>query len=219
MKRRTLILTSLMIFTLALAGCQTQPKAAGDTTQVQQQDAENNSQNNNQADSQMQAKSPAGTQTQTAAEGEITESKAKEIALSDAGVAESDILNIRIEKDYDDGKSVYDIDFYIQNKEYDYEIDAVSGEILSRDYDIENDFLDQPQAGTGTSVISQDEAVNIVLSRVSGATAQNVYMNLETDDGYQKYEGQVRYNGMEYEFELNAENGNVLEWSEEREDD
>ena len=41
-------------------------------------------------------------------------------------------------------------------------------------------------------------------------------MKLDHDDGYLKYEGEVYYNGVEYEFELNAQTGDVLEWSEER---
>ena len=40
--------------------------------------------------------------------------------------------------DYDDGRAVYDIEFWTATAEYDYEIDAVSGEILSMDQDAEN---------------------------------------------------------------------------------
>lgn len=235
MKRKTLILAALTIFTLTLAGCQQAPEATDNATQ--QESIGNTGQQGQQ--NQMQATAPSGNQisgtqnpgtqnndpqnagTQNSAEGEISESRAKEIALTDAGVTEADVLAILVKRDFDDGKSVYDVDFYVQNQEFDYEIDAVTGTIISRDFDIENDFLNQTQnagAGTGanTGTISMEQATAIVLNRVSGATAQNVYMKLENDDGYLKYEGDVYYNGMEYEFELNAQTGDILEWSEER---
>lgn len=36
------------------------------------------------------------------------------------------------------------------------------------------------------------------------------------DDGYYKYEGDIIYNQKEYEFEIDANTGTFLEWSEER---
>lgn len=211
MKKRTLFLTSLTIFTIALAGCGAE-KESRNAVRLDGDRPEN----------QMTASAPAGTDT--AASGfAITEEEAKAIALSDAGVEEADLLNIRIEKDTDDGISVYDVDFYIQNKEYDYEINAASGDIISRDYEIENDFLDTGSKNTKapanrTDIISWEDALKIVLGKVSGATEQNVMMELDSDDGHPVYEGEVHYNGTEYEFELNAKTGDILEWSTERED-
>ncbi len=232
MKRKTLILATLAIFTFTLAGCQQAPETPDATVQAQQDNIGNGGQN------QMQATAPSGNQiagtqntdtqntgtqssnTQnTAIEGEISESRAKEIALADAGITEADVLAILAKRDFDDGRIVYDVDFYSQNQEFDYEIDAVTGAIISRDFEIEDDFLYQSQItgnGAAAGTISMEQATAIVLNRVSGATAQNVFMKLDHDDGYLKYEGEVYYNGVEYEFELNAQTGDVLEWSEER---
>lgn len=62
--------------------------------------------------------------------------------------------------------------------------------------------------------ISQERVIAIVLSKVPGATASDVYIELEMDDGYWEYEGEIHYNFREYEFEINAMNGKILEWSE-----
>ena len=35
------------------------------------------------------------------------------------------------------------------------------------------------------------------------------------DDSVREYEGEIHYNGMEYEFEINAYDGTILEWDEE----
>ena len=56
----------------------------------------------------------------------------------------------------------------------------------------------------------------IALDRVSGATAQDVRIELDRDDGRYKYEGEIIYNNMEYDFEIDANSGTILEWSEER---
>lgn len=42
---------------------------------------------------------------------------------------------LRIEQDQDNGRIEYSVDFTADNKEYDYEIDGYTGQIL--DYDIE----------------------------------------------------------------------------------
>lgn len=63
---------------------------------------------------------------------------AKHIALADAKVALRDVTFIKAELDNEDGRAVYEIEFYSGNVEYDYDIDALSGEIISNDFDIED---------------------------------------------------------------------------------
>lgn len=75
------------------------------------------------------------------------------------------------------------------------------------------------QAYGSEKIISQEEAVAIVLEKVNGASAEHVFIELEEDDGQWKYEGEIHYNQQEYEFEVNAMNGTILEWSEEGIDD
>lgn len=70
----------------------------------------------------------------------ITEEEAKKIALDDAGIAESDVKGLRVERGREDGYYVYEIEFYAGNKEYDYKIDQTTGDIVGKDYEIENDF-------------------------------------------------------------------------------
>ena len=80
-------------------------------------------------------------------------------------------------------------------------------------------FRSQGNTGSGSSsgaAISQDEAVQIALERVPGATAQDVRIELDRDDGRYKYEGEIIYNNTEYDFEIDANSGTILEWSEER---
>ena len=208
MKKRTLLLTTLAVFTITFAGCGS--ATPNSTTKIP----------NNTSGNQMEASSPTENNgaSQTDSKNIISEDEAKAIALSDAGVTEDKLTNIRITQDSDDGVSVYDVELYIGNKEYDYEIDASNGNIRSQDTDIEDDFHNN-SSDSSSSVISLEEASKIVLAKVEGATEKHLRIALDTDDGQQIYEGEIHYNGMEYEFELNAKTGNILEWSKEREDD
>lgn len=169
--------------------------------------------NSSDATTPVQETTPASSSNavQSAASGEITEEEAKAIAFQNAQVAPEAVTAIRVKKDIDDGISVYDVEFYVQNKEYDYEIQAADGAILSVDYEVEEDF----QTGANTAgVISEAEAKQIVLSRLPEATEQNIYIRLDTDDGIQEYEGEVVVNNTKYEFEINAQTGEITNWEQ-----
>ena len=68
--------------------------------------------------------------------------KAKEIALANAGVKEADARKLRVEFEYDDGVAKYDVDFHFNKYDYDYEIDALTGNILKAEKDREISFSD-----------------------------------------------------------------------------
>ena len=67
---------------------------------------------------------------------------AKKAAVADAGLKVSDVRFIKAEKDYDDGKLVYEIEFVKGGREYEYKISADSGRILDKDVDYDDDYYD-----------------------------------------------------------------------------
>ena len=70
------------------------------------------------------------------AETKISADKAKEIALNHAGVLKEDATFLRTERDSENGKAVYEVEFYSKDKkEYGYEIDANTGEIIKWEID------------------------------------------------------------------------------------
>lgn len=148
------------------------------------------------------------------AEAEYTEEEALEIAREDAQLEEKDIDKSRVKLERDDGFLIYNVEFYVGNEEYDYEIDADTGRIMDVDYEIEDDFLSEDTQGVE---ISEAEAEKIALEMVPGASSEDLHMKLERDDGRLIYEGDIRYDGMEYEFEINAENGKIISWESESE--
>lgn len=224
MKRYGMLFGAAMMSLAMAAGCG-QPAATGSTTQnqsgvapVYDTEASGTETESTQAPVQTQENSSTAKQIQTETSGVtstgITEEEAKAAALSDAGVNESDVSLIRVKKDWDDGRDIYEVEFYVDREEYDYDIDLNTGTIISKDYDIDNDFYSTAQSSSG-DVITEDEAVQIVLDRVDGASASDVRIKLDYDDGRTYYEGDVYYDKMEYEFEMDAYTGEIIEWSEE----
>ncbi|MBE5956781.1 MAG: hypothetical protein E7253_10060 [Lachnospiraceae bacterium] len=68
----------------------------------------------------------------------IGEEKANQIAFSHAGVEESSVYQLEIEMDYEYGSMVYDVEFTSGEKEYEYYIDAKSGEVLEHEVESED---------------------------------------------------------------------------------
>ena len=68
---------------------------------------------------------------------EITAEQAEQVALTHAGVTADEANFRRTELDFDDGVYKYEIDFYVGITEYEYEIDAKTGNIISFDKDID----------------------------------------------------------------------------------
>ena len=110
------------------------------------------------------------------------------------------------------------------------EIDDLKGSQGSQDQQ-NTDPADDGQAadsGNGTQsssgntgstsgvAVTLEEAQNIALERVPGASAQNISIELDEDDGWYIYEGDILYNRMEYEFEIDANTGNILKWETEK---
>lgn len=145
----------------------------------------------------------------------ISEDEAKSIALKDAGVKEKELSGIRIKLETDDGIQEYEVDFYADNKEYDYDIDAVTGEIRSKDMDVDDDFRWKASSSSSGATISEAKAKKIALKKVSGATENDIRLHLDNDDGRKVYEGSIIYNEREYDFEIDANSGDILEWEEE----
>lgn len=154
----------------------------------------------------------AAPSTGSQSRGYIGEAEAKRAALAHAGLNTNQISLIRAILDFDDGRWVYDVEFFTPSgKEYDYEIDAYTGAVISYDFDAEYVY---PQGGTGSGSITAEQARQIALARVPGATAADIrQFETDYDDGALKYEGKIIYNGMEYEFDIDAYSGLVREWS------
>ena len=154
------------------------------------------------------AQTAPNTNTST---GAVDEAKAQEIALAHAGIKAADAAITKSKLDYDDGRQVYEIEWYANGAKYDYEIAVATGEIVNSGYEAKT------VVGTGSSAtVSEATAKQTALARVSGATEKDIYeWKLDYDDGRPEYEGKIIYDGSEYEFTIDATAGTITEWDAE----
>ena len=65
-------------------------------------------------------------------------------------------------------------------------------------------------------LVSEENAKGLVLTILQGATEKDIKkFTKDFDDGKYEYDVEVIYNNMEYEFEINAETGEIISWESE----
>lgn len=101
----------------------------------------------------------------------IGEAKAQELALSHAGVTDSQISRLKIEMDVENGQMVYEVDFKAGGYEYEYEIGAVDGKIVKSEKDRDDDAL-PPSGTTGSTAGGQSSGTTT--GATSGTTGNPV---------------------------------------------
>ncbi len=153
---------------------------------------------NTNSSSDTSSKKPSTTTSQ------ISSSKAKSIALKDAGLKENEVYDLEIELDRDKGVLHFDVSFEKDGKDYDYEINAKTGKIIS---------VEKPNATTNKSQISKSKAKEIALNHagVKSADISRYQIELEKHDGVWKYEISFNVGYTEYDYTINAESGKILE--------
>lgn len=78
---------------------------------------------------------PYSNNQNSSMENTISADEAKAIALQHANLSDNQVAFIKVSQDYDDGIHIYEVEFYYNNIEYSYEINANSGTILSFERD------------------------------------------------------------------------------------
>ena len=166
---------------------------------------------------QTEATAPAAASDTTPAQtvtGTVDEETAQKIALEHAGVKATDATITKSRLDYEGRRQVYEIEWYAGGKKYDYEIAVDTGEILSSGYDEKTAGWSGSNSNNVT--VSEADAKQTALGRVSGATQKDIYeWQFDYDDGRSEYEGKIIYGGTEYDFTIDASSGAVIEWETE----
>ena len=147
----------------------------------------------------------------------ITPERAKAIAMSHAAVDTDSVTFVKAELEIEDDKRVYEVEFYGKdNTEYDYIIDATTGDVISFDADAE--MFTPPASSTSAPATAIDEAKakELALKKVPGASEADIHeFKTDIDDGRKVYEGKIIYNKTEYEFEIDSETGKFYTWEQE----
>lgn len=159
----------------------------------------------------------------------ITKDNAKNIALTDAGINDSSIRDYEIELDYEYGKMIYEISFDYNGKEFEYEIDAITGDILNNETDIDdvykprgdyvkpsnnqnNNTNNQSSTDTSANYIGLSNAKSIALANAGASASQvrGLEAELDIESGKAMYDVSFEYKGYEYDYEIDAISGRII---------
>lgn len=150
----------------------------------------------------------------------VTMDEAKTIALNHAGLAAGDVQWTEQKLDWDDGVQHYDLSFYADGMEYDYEVHAATGQILKAEREWDDDQPVSSGSSSSGQTITMDEAKTVALNHagLSAADVRWEEQKLDWDDGVQVYELSFRSGGMEYDYEIHAATGQILQSDREWDD-
>ncbi len=160
----------------------------------------------------------------------IGEEKALEIALNKANVKKADAKIIKTELDSDDGIMVYEIEFTVPPYEYDVDIHAENGKVLkfekeADDYKPAPEVTEKPVENTapvGTTAsavtyLSTAKIKTIALEKagVKESEITNYYAEFDFDDGVASYEVSFKTEKYEFDVDVHAVTGKVLDFDKE----
>ena len=141
-----------------------------------------------------------------------------------------------VDFDYEDGRMVYELEFYANGAEYEYDIDASTGAVVKFSQEGGRTQTSSSvgsggasgsapsgsgggtaQTGTGggsASDIGSEAALAAALSH-AGVSQDQVYdleVKREYDDGRLEYEIEFKTGGWEYEYTISAADGAILDY-------
>lgn len=156
-----------------------------------------------------QSDSQSVPQTINSAGAEVSSEEALVIALNNADVPEADAYNIKNERDSDNGIPIHDIEFETDYGDYDFEVSVDGGRIVGADYEVDEEYLNI----LGGSAVSLEEAKKLIADKVPGSDAENVQIWEENEDGRGRFEGELYFENMKYEFEIDPATGRIFDWN------
>lgn len=137
----------------------------------------------------------------------VDEEAAKNAAFTHAGVSAADATVTKCKLDWEDGRQVYEIEFWVDNTEYEYDVEAASGTVVK--VEVTQDHRKTP---AGATFIGEEAAKNAAFAHagVSASEASGIKCELDEDDGRWLYEIEFHLGRTEYEYEIDAATGAVV---------
>ena len=154
---------------------------------------------------------------------------AKSAAFAHAGLDATQVTMGEVDFDYEDGRMVYELEFYANGAEYEYDIDASTGAVVKFSQEGgrtqtgssagsapsgSGGGTAQTGTGGGSPDIGREAALAAALNH-AGVSQDQVYdleVKREYDDGRLEYEIEFKTGGWEYEYTISAADGAILDY-------
>ena len=136
---------------------------------------------------------------------------AKEAALTHAGVTSGDVVFLEADYDYEDGRMVYEVEFFAGNTEYEYDVDASTGAIVKHGREQKGGSLTSGGSTAQTDIgEAAAKAAAFAHAGVAEGDVRGLTVKRDFDDGRLTYELEFWAGTTEYEYEIAAADGSVL---------
>ena len=151
----------------------------------------------------------------------VSEAEATTIALQAAGLTQDQVDGMVVIPDRDDGQTIYKVKFWVNNTQYFYAVNANNGQIIKQEIHGQNSSNNSGNAtSTPANTIGQNAALAAALAH-AGVSQSEIY-DLDIDNKLHKqpayYSVEFKANGMEYEYEVNAQDGSILKFEQDHDD-
>ena len=147
-----------------------------------------------------------------------------------AGTTALDSVTAEVDPELDESPAHYEVELQTAWGEFEYLVDAYTGKVLSGQKDLPTTVSAQNEAAkpsgqkpapSGTAQdIGYAKAKSIALNHagVSESKAYDMDIELDEEDGKLVYEVEFKSGGMEYDYEIDAATGTILQQEAERDD-
>ena len=137
--------------------------------------------------------------------------RAMNIALKKVpGASNSHVKKINLDRE--NGRMVYEGEIYYNGQEYEFDIDAVTGDIVKWKVDgVSNNSGYVNNNVNNSQTITMEKAKTIALAQVPGAN-QSHFGKIDLDYDHERavYEIEIFYNNSKYEFDIDASTGEII---------
>lgn len=167
-------------------------------------------------------KETAPAPSSAAAAAEIGEDAAKAAALAEAQLTAEEVTGLQVEQDYDNGRLVYEVEFWQGTIEYECTIDSSSGKVVKYQREFHQSPPQTPvpnplapaadgdvgeDAAGGLAVVHAQGMDGVIANQVSGLQVERDY-----DDGRPVYEVEFWWGVVEYDYTIDGATGTVLKY-------
>lgn len=145
----------------------------------------------------------------------ISKEQVKQIVIKDTQLSEDDISFKEIDLDLDEETKKYDVEFYYNRIEYNYEIEAKTGKII---YSNNNNNNNNPNTDNNSSsivtenYISAEEAKSIALANAGLNNNEVTFVDIDLDlrNNQAIYEIDFETNTLEYDYKIDGFSKNII---------
>lgn len=156
----------------------------------------------------------------------ISKDKVKEIVINDTKLDKNDISFKEIDLDLESETKKYEVEFYYNRIEYNYEIDAKTGSIIYSNYNkssnsnSNNNSTSVDNNSTTNNYIDAEEAKSIALQDAGLSSNDVVFIDVDLDleNGNAIYEIDFESNTLEYDYKIDGVSKNIINKTQEPRD-